>query len=702
MAATNQVEIRVIASGAEAAAKILQGVGAAGGQIGSIGAPAVKKMDDALTGLGTSAKRVFEIFAGVNLANVFEQGLVALKAFVVESSKLGREQQLQEATFKSFAQSVGVAGDVLAAQIEKVAGGIIDSGDAMKIAMRGLSEGLQPAQIVTLTDAARQLAKSIGVDAVDAYQDLTEAITTGQSRRLKEIGITIDQEQALKTYAASIGTTVEQLSTAGKAQALFNAVMEKAGPIIETNRKVNDEFGEAMQRLAVAVQNVKEVFGVFVNTTALALSAWFADVQQRIPELTTVTQQLGVIWTTTWANIKATLDSLGGVLTTVIIPALKLAVATAATFAVGINAALTVVAGPLAYLGSLLEDLAEKKFRGMFTRATLEANAATAEARVRLAESVAAYQQLASGVAEASTKQTGLVTATNAGTNALNSMGNQVKALVPDMKALAAEAQKVAEAIQKSHVAAADAAIAETERELAMQLEITNKLLAEEAKLLEQGTAGWIAHAEAVEQNTLAGLAGELAITNGKLAEEKKALDDTNAGWVAHAEAVIAGTEASLNATAQANAPLRAYHDTLERIGLQARLLGPSFDALSPTISAVTNEILRLGAAGQDVTALQEKLAGLKQVQELEGVFKGVFDSIGSSINSVVQGVLLGTQTMAQAWDKLWKSILLGLLNSGIQKAIKMVGDWLWDALSGAGRGCAGWGRRRRRGLGNL
>ena len=142
-----------------------------------------------------------------------------------------------------------------------------------------------------------------------------------------------------------------------------------------------------------------------------------------------------------------------------------------------------------------------------------------------------------------------------------------------------------------------------------------------------------------------------------------------------------------------------AFQESLSAIGREAALVGRDFDALSANANAFKQRILELQAiknpTGEilaEISSLKAQFADTRDMLTWRDTFQGVFDSIAGSVNTLVQGVLLGTQTMAQAWDKLWKSILLGLLNSGIQKAIATVGDWLWSALSGAGRGGGGGG----------
>ena len=422
--AENRVQIVISASGAAEAEKLIAAVATAGGQIGSIGGPSIKRAEDALDSLGGTAKRVFEIFAGVNLANVFEEGLVKMREFIAESSKLGHENELQQATFKAFAASVGVAGDALAHAVEEASGRTIAAGEAMKVAMRGLSAGLQPEQIVALTDASRQLAKSLQVDVVTAYQEVTQALATGRSRRLAEVGVTVNMQLALKTYADALGTTATALTEGQRTQALYNQFMQQALPVIESNRKVNDEFGESMQRLKVAWVELEVTVGGFINTQALAVIQWLGRVKADLGDLTPGLEQLGAVWASTWAvatvnfgKFKEDVSGLKG-----LIKDIELAFA---QVGFGISTLFMVTAGAAAGIGSLLDDLGNKRIPDV-GKAMETAVAKQKEAFASWVDGRKALQDLAAGTTAASTATKELAASSDLGKNKLSDLNNQV------------------------------------------------------------------------------------------------------------------------------------------------------------------------------------------------------------------------------------------------------------------------------------
>jgi hypothetical protein len=78
----------------------------------------------------------------------------------------------------------------------------------------------------------------MGVDTIQAYEAINQAVVSGQTKQLKSIGIIIDSETAMNSYAASLGKTATDLTLAEKQQAVLNATLEKGSDAfknIDTN-----------------------------------------------------------------------------------------------------------------------------------------------------------------------------------------------------------------------------------------------------------------------------------------------------------------------------------------------------------------------------------------------------------------------------------------------------------------------------------
>lgn len=91
-----------------------------------------------------------------------------------------------------------------------------------------------------LAEAGRRLGKAVGKDARFGFNSLIVGIGRQSRLMLDNVGIIVKSEQAYKTYAASLGKTVVQLTEAERKQAFMNATitatkekLARLGPDIE-------------------------------------------------------------------------------------------------------------------------------------------------------------------------------------------------------------------------------------------------------------------------------------------------------------------------------------------------------------------------------------------------------------------------------------------------------------------------------------
>jgi hypothetical protein len=724
--AGNQVDIRVVASGAEEAARILQSVGAAGGRIGSVTASGANEAERALHGLGSTAKDVFAIFTGFTIGSLFVQAIERTKEFAGEIAKLGLEAKVQEDAFARLSKSVGVAGEALVSEMNKAAGGILNTSDVMIAAAKALNQSLQPEQIVNLMTIARQQSKLAGVDVSTAFNDITNAIANQQPRALKQLGIVVDLDAAFKQHAATLGVEVQQLSELGKTQAIYNAVSE------QTKNSVAALSGEALtqseqiQKMSGAWKQVKEDMGKALIDAGFAVLDWVKEMQARLPDMSDAAAQMGAIWSGVWENIKIGMETIGESLVSVIIPSLKLGLAAAAAFGVGLNAAFSAAVGPATYLASIIGDLASKKWPD-FNRATLEANVATANARVRLAESVDAFGKLAAGTTDAGKATKEMAASTEMGTNKLGALSNQIKPLVPDLKAMAAAVAGVAQAFKALSDEAARGVFPETDAE-----KLNAPLDAMRDKLREQAAAAGISKAaiqqlDAVLAKYQTTLVNQVQASRDAMAESKKDLDVLRDGWESGAKSVeamefsydkwIASINANgaldeadafytalpnkIMASAQAyesvQTPLDdaarsavAFQDSLAAIGREAALMGPAFDEASAKLQAFKSRILELqaiehptGAILDELEQLKASFADTRDFIKLRDVFTDIFGSVQGGVAKMIEGLQLGTRSWA-SFGKTALDVLKSITAEIINRLIKAGLDPLFARLASA------------------
>lgn len=163
-----------------------------------------------LVGIAASLTAAFgSVTAAINLIKIDEKNTQALRAF-------------QEAA--TFA---GVSSESLAAKLNAARGNFADLEDVLLSSTKVLNEvgGQMGNSLPALLEIATKASIRFGVDTVDAFERLTEAIVTGSTKQLRSIGIYVDASQAAKEYAASIGLTVDQLTDAERRQANLNAIL---------------------------------------------------------------------------------------------------------------------------------------------------------------------------------------------------------------------------------------------------------------------------------------------------------------------------------------------------------------------------------------------------------------------------------------------------------------------------------------------
>lgn len=371
--------------------------------------------------------RIGEITLGVSLGNALTAIADRARGAVVEMGKLGLEAKVQEDAFERLTRSVGVAGEELVRQLQRASGDVINTSDVMIAAARALNEGFQPQQLVRVMEIARQQSKLAGTDVTTAFNAITQAIVNQQSRALKQFGIVIDLEKVERDYAKALGVTASELTQAGTQQAVYQAVVESAArstAVLSTEQRT--QF-ERLQQLSSQWKQLKEDLGKILVDVGFEILDWLQTVSVTVGgQLPGQLAALTAIWSTTWRGAVATIQPVASILKDTVLPVLKLGAAAAAAFGVGVTAAFSVVAGPLAYLSSILGDLSSKKWPD-HTRATKEANVAVAEARLRLAEAIEAFDRLAQGGDAATTAvtQTGKAVQ-DLGTNKIAGLRSQV------------------------------------------------------------------------------------------------------------------------------------------------------------------------------------------------------------------------------------------------------------------------------------
>lgn len=123
------------------------------------------------------------------------------------------------------------------------------------------------------------------VSVSEQVEQLTEGIKRGSSQMLKANGLMITSAAAQSEYAASIGKTTSELTTAEQRQAMFNAVVQSGQESSSVASAYQETYSAAVQRLSNSMDNLKVAFGQALApmmTWIANAAAWVAQNKQLV------------------------------------------------------------------------------------------------------------------------------------------------------------------------------------------------------------------------------------------------------------------------------------------------------------------------------------------------------------------------------------------------------------------------------------
>jgi hypothetical protein len=164
------------------------------------------------------------------------------------------------AQFELLAENAGLVGENLKSGLAQAADGLVDDTDLIRAANKALvAMGSTAKDLPQIMDLARKATAVFGGSVAQNFELMSQAISNGQTRALKNLGIVIDQEEAYRKFAMTLGVSTQELTEAGKQQAIMNAVLAQG----DTNFKNVDDAllknTNSWQQLKVTFEQIKEV-----------------------------------------------------------------------------------------------------------------------------------------------------------------------------------------------------------------------------------------------------------------------------------------------------------------------------------------------------------------------------------------------------------------------------------------------------------
>ena len=213
----------------------------------------LKQANDSLKNIQTTAKSMESSLSTLKFTSLVYLGEQAFRTAqrIYQLADAGVALLTLEDSFDQVTRSAGISSDKFIGAMDRAAQGTVDDSDIMKGATRAMVEGLQQSDLIKIMQASVVASRKMGIEVSQAYQQVTDAVVMLRTRGLKTAGITIDQEDAYKKYAETLGRTKDELTEYGKMRALVNA-------IDEASSRQAASLGESIANTSKAWQTFKK------------------------------------------------------------------------------------------------------------------------------------------------------------------------------------------------------------------------------------------------------------------------------------------------------------------------------------------------------------------------------------------------------------------------------------------------------------
>lgn len=137
--------------------------------------------------------------------------------------------QVTRDSFDQMAQTVNSSADAMLDAMRRASKGTISDTNLMLGANRALISGIagNTAELTQLLEISRATAKNFGIDTSEAFNRIVQSLAKLEPELIDEIGITVRLDKVFREYAASVGTTAENLTDAQRKAAFFNQVVKQ-------------------------------------------------------------------------------------------------------------------------------------------------------------------------------------------------------------------------------------------------------------------------------------------------------------------------------------------------------------------------------------------------------------------------------------------------------------------------------------------
>ena len=186
---------------------------------------------------------------------------IAMLAFGTKSFKAAAEVQQLDVALQALGSSTRYGYTQLALAVEQIEAVGIRSTAAQRAVIKLAQSNVDLSEAQQLATIAQNLSVTASVNSADALNSLVFAITTGQTRMLRQIGITAGATEAFAIYGRTIGKSASDLTMAERRQAVLNLVLKEGAKVSGAYALAMQSPSKALQEMADNTRRLQEAVG---------------------------------------------------------------------------------------------------------------------------------------------------------------------------------------------------------------------------------------------------------------------------------------------------------------------------------------------------------------------------------------------------------------------------------------------------------
>jgi hypothetical protein len=192
--------------------------------------------------------------------------------------------------FELLSKNAGIAGQELEEGLKKASRGLISEAELTQAANKGIVElGANAARLPEILTLAHKVVQTFGGTAVERFEQLNQAISTGNTRILRQIGLQVDANKVVEEFAKRHNIAASAISEAGRQQAIMEAVLKKGNDRFketdESVRKATISWQQLKTSIKEMGESITVVFARVVGPTVSSAIASLTDFATRSKQI---------------------------------------------------------------------------------------------------------------------------------------------------------------------------------------------------------------------------------------------------------------------------------------------------------------------------------------------------------------------------------------------------------------------------------